>query len=400
MAKSVQLVEKKIEWADLPNYTQVTLDEAIALQQIPAPTFDEAARMRHVAEKFAALGLHNIETDDLYNVYGVLPGEDRHAPGLMLVAHTDTVFPAETDLSIRHEQMPTGTASAHTGSRTQTVIYGPGLGDNSIGVASLFTLAHILREQKITPPCDLYFTATSREEGLGDLGGMRAAFARLKDRVKAVINVEGLAFGHIYHAGIAVRRLKITASAEGGHSWLHFGRPSAVHGVLNLGARIATITPPANPRTTYNIGLIEGGRSINTIATEASLWLDMRSERRSALEALEQQVQGHIRAVQHNDLRFSVEVVGDRPSGELAPEHPLVLMALAALNKLGVRGSLETGSTDGNISLAAGVPTVTIGITRGGNAHRTDEYIELEPIKQGLQQLGLLALTAAAYRFE
>lgn len=380
MKNLIEKFDRTLNWQRLSELASWVIQEALSLQQIPAPTFHEQQRAQYLAQKFTALGLTDVEVDDLHNVYGRFPGVNTGQPGVMVVAHTDTVFSAETDLSTRSEN---------------NLIYGPGLGDNSMGVAGLLGLVEMLRREQITPARDLWITATSREEGLGDLVGMRAAYDRLKSCVGSVINIEGLAFGHVYHAGISVRRLHITARAEGGHSWLHFGRPNAIHGIVRLGARIDSITPPANPRTTYNIGIIEGGQSINSIASSASLWLDMRSESQDALAALEREVRGHIQALHSDELAFEVELVGDRPAGYLDPNHPLIQGAMAALALVGVRGTLETGSTDGNISLAANCPTVTIGITRGGNAHRLDEYIETAPVAQGMQQLITLTLTAA-----
>jgi acetylornithine deacetylase/succinyl-diaminopimelate desuccinylase-like protein len=299
----------------------------------------------------------------------------------MLSAHTDTIFSSETDLSVR---------------RQEDCIFAPGLGDNSMGVAALLVVPYALQQMSVKPERDLWLVATSREEGLGDLGGMRAAFHTLQRRIHYVINLEGLAFGHVYHAGIAVRRLHVTATAPGGHSWLHFGRPSATHAIVQLGARIITIHPSQSPRSTYNIGMIEGGEAINAIASQASLWLDLRSEERSALEALEAQVREHITALSKDEITFTIRTVGDRPAGHVDPGHPLVRGALAALEQVGVRGTLETGSTDGNVPLSEGCPAVTVGITKGGNAHRLDEYIETPPIADGLRQLLLLTLAACS----
>jgi tripeptide aminopeptidase len=194
-----------------------------------------------------------------------------------------------------------------------------------------------------------------------------------------------------------VKRLRIIARTEGGHSWLHFGRASAVHGLMQLGTRILNISPLSNPRTTYNIGLVEGGQSINTIAAEASMWLDMRSESTRALNNLEEEVRKQIKTLQNDELRFEVQVVGDRPAGQIATDHLLVQGAMAALERLGVQGSLENGSTDGNIPLSAGVPTVTVGVTRGGNAHRLDEFVEIGPVADGLRQLVMLVLAASQH---
>ena len=146
--------------------------------------------------------------------------------------------------------------------------------------------------------------------------------------------------------------------------------------------------------------MIEGGTAINAISTKAGLWLDLRSEELSALERIREQVYQLIRSTERNGLRFHVEVVGSRPSGSISTQHPLVQGAMTALELLGVRGTLENGSTDGNIPLQAGCPTVTIGITRGGNAHRLDEYIETEPVEWGMKQLISLVLASAVYQYE
>ncbi|HVU11218.1 MAG TPA: M20/M25/M40 family metallo-hydrolase, partial [Phototrophicaceae bacterium] len=354
------------------------VEQAISLQQIPAPTFTEQRRAAHVADLFRGFDLEQVEQDDLFNVYGLIPGARRGAPAVMISAHTDTVFPETTDLTLK---------------RDGDLLIAPGIGDNCMGVAGMLGLVSFLRRAGITPACDLWIVATTREEGLGDLGGMRAAFARLKPLVSSVINLEGLAFGHVYHAGIAVRRLKITAHTAGGHSWLHFGRPSAIHSLIQLGAKIVALPPPPqNPRTTYNIGIIEGGQSINSIATEASFWLDLRSEDARTLASFEQRVRAEIDAATSADVTFDVQVVGDRPAGYIAPDHPLVQRALDVLTQIGVHGTLETGSTDGNVPLSEGCPTVTVGITRGGNAHRLDEYVEIGPVAAGIHQLILLTL--------
>jgi di/tripeptidase len=194
-----------------------------------------------------------------------------------------------------------------------------------------------------------------------------------------------------------VRRLKITCRTSGGHSWLHFGRPSAIHELVRLAAQIAAVQPPETPRTTFNIGMIEGGRSVNSIAPEASLLLDLRSEDRTALSSLENEVVSLIDAARAPGVEFAVEVVGDRPAAAIPVSHPLVQMAREALESVGVRPLYEAGSTDANVLLAAGLPTVTVGITHGGNAHREDEFIETAHILDGLWQLLLLTVGAASH---
>ena len=371
---------KRIRWNDLSAEMDWVVEQGIKIQQIPAPTFAEKNRADYVANQFKHFGLQNIQIDDLFNVIGLLQGKQTRQPGVMISAHTDTVFNAETDLTIRKEN---------------DFIYGPGLGDNSVGVSGMLGLIALMKKLDIQPEYDLWFVANTREEGLGDLGGMKAVFQQLRQHIRCVINLEGMAYGHVYHAGIAVRRLHITAQAEGGHSWLNFGRTSAIHGIMELGAQITRLRPPESPRTTFNIGIIEGGTSINTIAAEAGLWLDLRSEDTLTLMRFEQNVRKIVESAAKPNLTFNIEVVGDRPAGSIAPSHDLVQAALAALSQTGVKGTLENGSTDANVPLAEGCPAVTIGITRGGNAHRTDEYIEVSPVASGMRQLLLLTLAAS-----
>jgi len=383
MQNSIEKFDNAFDWSGLDELANYVIEEAIRIQQIPSPTFDEKQRAEYVETQFDTHGLHDVRIDERFNVYGTLPGEDTHSHGLMLSAHTDTVFPKETDLAIKRED---------------GLIYGPGLGDNSMAVAGMMAALKYLQEHHITLPCDLHLVATSREEGLGDLGGMRLAYKTLKDKIKAIVNIEGLSFGYIYNAGIAVLRHHIIAHADGGHSWLHFGRESALHGMTQLGAKISQLDVPESPRTTFNIGMMNGGHSINSIATEAHLWLDLRSEERTEVDKLDQLVREFMDEIANDDLTFESEIVSDRPSGSIPDDHPLVQMAQAALEKVGVKGSLEIGSTDGNIPLSDGFPCVTIGITRGGNAHRLDEYVETPPIPDGLRQLIMLVAAACAWK--
>ncbi len=377
---SSQTSRYSISQHELTQLARWSLEQGLAIQQIPAPTFDEAARAAYISGQFQELGLQEVSIDEKYNVYGLFKGIESALGALMISAHLDTVFAADTPLETRQEG---------------DLLYGPGLGDNSLGVAGLLAIARVLTSGQVPINCDIWFVATTGEEGLGDLGGMKMAFARLSHQVRAVINLEGMALGHVYRAGIAVRRLHITAKAAGGHSWLHFGKPSAIHGLMQLGARITALKLPAAPRTTYNIGVIDGGTTINAIAAEASLWLDLRSEDGEALAALEKAVRDETDRMSSDELKFTVEVVGDRPAGQIPPDHPLIQIAMSALAQISLRGALEAGSTDANIPLAHGCPAITVGVTRGGNAHRLDEFIEVSPIAAGLHQLILITVGAA-----
>ncbi len=371
-------------WTYLDEVLVDILASAVLIQQIPAPTFHELVRANHVLSRFGSCGLVETSIDGLYNAFGRLPGKDAAAPALLVSAHTDTVFPEGTNLAIQQQD--------------DGRIYGPGLGDNSVGVAAVIALADVLRQFEIRPRRDIWFLANSREEGLGDLGGIRAFYESHGDRLGLAIVLEGLSLGRIFHQGIAVRRLNITCYADGGHSWQHFGRPSAIHHLLTLGAQVVQLEVPAAPRTTFNVGLIKGGQSVNSLASEACFYLDMRSESPETLADLE----GRVRAIvdehaQSEGIRTSIEVVGDRPAGRLDPRHELVRGAAAAINAVGIEGRYETGSTDANLLLAKGLPAVTLGLTAGGNAHRLDEYIDSGPLLQGMRQLILLALAAAEW---
>jgi len=381
MKSYIKTIYSQWNWSNLPDLAEWVIEEAIRIQQIPAPTFSESDRAKYVADQFQQLGLVDVTTDDVHNTYGRLQGKSSQQAILML-AHTDTVFPADTDLTIK---------------RSDYLIYGPGLGDNSMGVAGMLGFIKAMKDHDHQPACDIWFVANSCEEGLGDLKGAKAAYAKLQSQISAVINLEGLAFGHIYNAGIAVHRLHITATADGGHSWLHFGRASAIHGIVELGSQICKIQIPQQPRTTFNIGMIDGGHAINAIGTKASLWLDMRSVSPTALDTLRKQVYKIVENLSSDDLRFEVEIVGDRPAGSISSDHILVQGALEALAMVGVKGTLEIGSTDGNVPLSHGCPTVTIGITHGGNAHRLDEYVDVRQIPFGMQQLIVLALATTQH---
>ncbi len=355
------------------------LEQAITIQQIPAPTFYELERASYILSRVGGRTLKDVGCDSVYNVYARLPGADPARPALLISAHIDTVFGKDTDLTI---------------SRDDKCVYGPGLSDNSLGVAAMLALADALERARFEPPCDVWFVANTREEGLGDLGGIRAVMERLRDRLGAAVILEGLGLGRVCHGGVAVRRYKITCTGEGGHSWMHFGRPNAIHALMQLGARLTDLQTPTAPRSTFNIGLIEGGTSINTIAPEASLYLDLRSETADGLAALERQVRALVDDAHADDLEMTLALVGDRPAALLAVDHWLVQGAGAALEMIGIEPSYSLASTDANAILAAGVPAVTLGVSHGGNAHRRDEYVEVAPIALGMRQLTLLTLLA------
>jgi acetylornithine deacetylase/succinyl-diaminopimelate desuccinylase-like protein len=356
------------------------VETAIAIQQIAAPTFAEHERGRYVEQRMRELGLADVAIDEIGNVYGRRAGA-AGGPGLLIAAHLDTVFPAHTDLRVRYD-----------GAR----IYGPGIGDNSLGVAALLHLAGAMHRHAVVNQGDIWFVANVGEEGLGDLRGIRAAVDRLHSQIAAAIALEGTGPDRVVHAGLGVRRYQISAAASGGHSWQDFGAPSAIHTLVRLASHLTMLDVPSEPRSSFNIGTIEGGTSVNTIAQHATLLLDLRSIDPAALTRLVEQVERIVLTARAAEpqVTFTLEVVGDRPAGRIARSHPLVRAAAAAYAAAGINVTFDTASTDANIPLSRGIPAVCIGVSDGENAHRLDEYIVPERVPQSMRALLYLALAA------
>jgi acetylornithine deacetylase/succinyl-diaminopimelate desuccinylase-like protein len=386
------------------------LNLAIAIQQIPAPTFHEAERAEFVRARFAEENLQDVEIDSVGNVYARL-GSQHQPPSanrqpfasaqdkpfasaqdkpLIVSAHLDTVFPLSVDL--RCEREPER-------------ILAPGIGDNSLGVAGLFGLVWSLHERGLSLPGDLWLVANVCEEGLGNLRGMKALVDRFgccreqsaersgPPRTRtgttplAYIVVEGMALGQVYHRGLGVRRYRIAVRTSGGHSWIDYGQPSAIHELTALSARLTTLELPRTPRTTLNIGVISGGSSVNTIAAEAMLELDLRSESTATLEKVAGQVEQIVQTARKPGVTIELDVIGQRPSGEIPAEHPLVKLAQDCLRAVGIEPHLNIGSTDANLPLSLGLPSVTIGLTTGGRGHTVHEFINIPPLEKGMEQL-------------
>jgi len=355
----------------MENTVKRLLDLTVQIQQIPAPTFAEAQRAQYVKGLFEAEGLGDISMDTVGNVYARLPREGNGKP-LVVSAHLDTVFPIETDLTV---------------SRKRDRIMGPGIGDNSLGVASLLGLVWLLREHKISLPGDLWLVANVCEEGLGDLRGMRAVVDRFSADALAYLVIEGLSLGYIQHRALGVQRYRITAKTTGGHSWSDYGQPSAVHELSTLVTKLTALPLPDTPRTTLNVGRMGGGTSINAIAADAWLELDLRSESLQVLTELARTVEQLIETASRLEARMEAEVIGQRPAGDLPASHPLVRLAEDCLNEQGIEPKLMIGSTDANVPLSRGLPAVVLGVTNGAGAHTTGEFIYTEPVERGMQQL-------------
>jgi acetylornithine deacetylase/succinyl-diaminopimelate desuccinylase-like protein len=328
----------------VPNIATRVLKFAIEIQQIPAPTFNEGERAKFIQDRFRDENLEDISQDKVGNVYARLQGKSSSRP-VVVSAHLDTVFPMETNLLVKH---------------LADKIAGPGIGDNAVGLAGLFGLLWELRQRQVVLNSDLWLVANVGEEGLGDLRGMRALVDRFADKPRAYIVLEGMALGQVYHRGLGVRRYRITVKTPGGHSWVDYGRPSAVHEMAHIITLFDALDIPEQPRTTMNVGMIAGGTSVNTIAAEAYLELDLRSEDQSTINELVAKITGVLHDVQNPDIEVFSEMIGQRPMGEIPENHPLVMQA---------------------------VPAIGIGITTGNGAHTINEFIHTPPVSQGIDQL-------------
>ena len=354
------------------------IEETLRVCHIPAPTFDEAERAVYVAERMRTIALSDVQVDDIHNVTGVLDCGSA-GPTTLVVAHLDTVFPRATPLQVR---------------RTKQRLYGPGIGDNSVAVAAMLNVAAAMQRFRPATAGRVIFAASVGEEGLGNLCGIRQLMETWGSGVDTVIALEGHGIDEIRHAGIGSTRLKVTFNGPGGHSWGAFGTPSAVHAMGTVIHKLSQFKTSRNPRTTFNVGMVEGGASVNTIAPRATMLVDLRSVSARHLAQLEARVT-HLLEDVGNGTGVGVEskVVGRRPAATLPVSHPLCKGILNIRKRLRMRPPVfSASSTDANLPLSQGLPAVCLGITRGGLAHTVKEYIECGPILSGVKQLFLALL--------
>ncbi|HYI24099.1 MAG TPA: M20/M25/M40 family metallo-hydrolase [Thermomicrobiales bacterium] len=358
-------------------FVEPIVDLTAAVAAVPAPTNDEAVRAAFVAETYERLGLVDVTVDALSNVVARIPGAARE-PALLLAAHTDTVFPRDVPIEV-----------VRTGDR----LAAPGIGDNSLSVAAVALVGQGLAQLGFTPPVDVWVTGNVGEEGLGDLRGMRAVMDTL-DTVGAAIAVEGHSLGRITNRAVGSRRLRVTVTGPGGHSWGDAGRPSAIHALARLVTSLDEIDLGGDAKTSLNVGLFTGGISVNTIAPEATAVIDLRSVSAASLASLVRDVEVRIAAVATSSISVATEVVGDRPAGALPDNEGLVPIGVDVLAALGMSAVCDASSTDANIPISRGIPSMCIGLTSGGNVHRVDEYIRIPPIVVGFTQLLLDTILA------
>lgn len=346
------------------------LDAACQLQQIPAPTFQENERAQWMHDHFLLAGLQGVEIDPAGNVWARLAGAG--GPPLVISAHLDTVHPLSRPLPLE---------------RTPARITGPGIGDNSLGLAALLGLARHFQGRSSPLPGDLILIANTCEEGMGNLHGMRAAVDRLGSRPLAYLIVEGLGLGNVYHSGLGVERYCIRVATPGGHSWADYGSPSAIHELAGIISQVTDLRLPQSPRSSLNFGTIEGGTSINTIAALASCTLDLRSESSATLEKMVASVQTITGKFNRPGVVTSLERIGQRPAGAISLDHPLVQLVKFSLERLGIESHIGSASTDANVPLSRGLPAVCFGLTTGGKSHTVSEYIDVKPVGKGLRLL-------------
>ncbi len=346
--------------------------------EVPAPTGNEGKRAEFVASLWRERG-YTPEIDSISNVYVRRKGHSS-GPVLMLLAHIDTVFPATTPIQV---------------TRDGDVMRGPSIGDNSLSVATMISIFALLDELGIETDCDMLAVANVGEEGLGNLRGARAAVERYRNDLGAVIAIDGR-LGVIVNTAVGSQRWRITVRGPGGHSFGSFGQPSAIHGLGRIIAAIADLDVPKTPKTTFNVGLIEGGTSVNTIAPDASAILDLRSTDIALLDQLANRVRAIVEQRAGEGLQTEIEVLGERPAGARSQTDPLVQLASKTLQWLGIEPTYAASSTDANIAISLNIPAICVGVTYAGRAHTVEEYIQIPPIADGLAQLVRLTIEACA----
>ena len=365
-----------------------TLADQIRICEVEAPPFQEAKRAQVYAEMLRAVGLKNVRIDVEGNVIGERPGA-KARPNVVMSAHLDTVFPSGTNVKVR---------------RQGYVLRGPGVGDDCRGLADLLAVARALNKTGVTTPGTITFVGTVGEEGLGDLRGVKRLFSEtLKDKVDRFVSIDGDGLG-ITHVAIGSARFRVTFRGPGGHSFGSFGTVNPVHALGRAVARISDLEVPSSPRTTFNVGRIGGGTSINAIASEAWMEIDLRSGDASGLRTLEKQFHQAVQeAVAAENLRWrsqaltvSIETVGMRPAGRLPANAPIVQAAVSVSRALNLPVTFAEGSTDANLPVSLGIPALTIDTGgRGQGAHTENETFDATDAWKGTQRAVLLSVVLA-----
>jgi acetylornithine deacetylase/succinyl-diaminopimelate desuccinylase-like protein len=350
--------------------------EIIAINEIPAPPFKETERARVFAQMLRDSGLTNVEIDPEGNVLGLRRGVGS-GPLLAVAAHLDTVFPEGTDVRVKRE-----------GNR----LLGPGVGDNARSLAVMLAIIRALDSANVQTAGDILFVGDVGEEGPGDLRGMRYLFqkGRYKDRIRMFISIDGAGNGSdIVNGALGSRRYRVAFRGPGGHSYGAFGLVNPTYALAKAMDRLSKISVPSSPRTTYNVGVIGGGTSVNSIPNEVWMDVDLRSESPQQLNKLAEEFIKQVRAAADDEnkarstnqgrIEVDAKVIGERPSGVTPADSPIARLAAAAVSKYGLLPTFSVGSTDANIPISLGVPALTIDSGgSGGRAHALDEWVNVE----------------------
>jgi tripeptide aminopeptidase len=370
--------------------------EHIAICSVPASPFDEEKRGQYLRDKFVESGLTDVSIDGIGNVLGLFKGKT-DKPLLVVSAHLDTVFAKGTDFTVR---------------RHGSKLLGPGISDDGCGLAALLAVARALMLTKTSTNGSILFVGTVGEEGEGNLRGVRYLFTEGEwaKRIDYFLSFDGAGVDRITNQALGSRRYRVTLHSQGGHSWGDFGVPNPVHALGRAISRLSSYPLPKEPRTTFNVGKVHGGSSVNAIPSEASMDVDLRScdenelrrldsyFRRAVMEAVEQE--NSARRPGDTPMKVAIDLVGDRPSGFTPAESPLVEIALEATRALGIEPQLEQSSTDSNFPISIGIPAITFGA--GGTAagsHTLEEWFEPLHRDTGLKRglltiLGTVSLTS------
>lgn len=365
------------------------LERQVALCQIPAPPFAEQRRAEAYRRALTDLGLQQVRIDAEGNVIGVRPGRSAR-PNTVISAHLDTVFPEATDVTV---------------SRDGTRLRGPGIGDDCRGLAVVLGIVRALQESAVETPGTLTFVATVGEEGLGDLRGVKHLFAKeLAGRIDRFVSIDGSGLG-VVTGGVGSLRYRVTFSGPGGHSYGAFGMPNPMHAMGRAIARISDLQVPTRPKTTFNVGRVGGGTSVNAIAFESWMEVDLRSESADALAALDTQFRSAVDAAVAAEaarwtspviIKAETTLVGNRPAGRTSDTSPIVLAARSVGQALGLETVLGTSSTDANTPMSLGIPAITIGGGgRGEGAHSLEETFDTSGSADGTRRAVLLAVALA-----
>jgi acetylornithine deacetylase/succinyl-diaminopimelate desuccinylase-like protein len=371
------------------------IEEIITLTEIPAPPFKEEQRAKKYLEMLRASGLTDVEQDEEGNVMGLRKGTGG-GDLIAVAAHLDTVFPEGTDVTVKRED---------------TRLSAPGIGDDTRSLAVLLAMIRAMDEAGITTRSDILFIGNVGEEGQGDLRGVKYLFGKGKyrDRIKMFISVDGAGGGaDITHGGVGSRRYRVTFKGPGGHSYGAFGLVSPAFAMSGAMQKFGKLTVPDTPKTTYSVGVVGGGTSVNSIPFETWMEIDMRSESPTELKKLDEsfmslineavQEENKARSTAQGPITADIKLIGDRPSGETPITSPLVETAAASIRAAGGRPTYSWSSTDSNIPISLGIPAITVDSGgRGGRAHALDEWISVDkvPSLRGIE-IALATLLALA----